>query len=89
MRKTASILLMVVAGILLYTICVLAFIDTLPAGLKVGIVAGFSLHAIAAHCGGLALTRFRRWRRDTEVVLLSASGFTAFASLNMAYLLSA
>jgi hypothetical protein len=54
---------------------------------KLGILLGFSVPAVAALAGGLALTRFRNWRRDTGVVLLCASGFTAFVIFTFACLL--
>ena len=58
-------------------VCLLAFINQ-PAVAKWGIVGGFTLPALVFLCIGLAVNRFRRWRRDAGVVLLSGAGFTFF-----------
>jgi cytosine/uracil/thiamine/allantoin permease len=77
-RKVSSITLKVIAGFFVYMVSLLAFVSEPPTGVKLGILIGFSAPAVVALCGGLALTRFRNWKRDTGIVLLSASGFAAF-----------
>ena len=83
MRKVSSIILKVIAGFLLYGVSLLAFVSGPHAGMKLVILIVFSVPAVAALCAGLALTRFRDWRRDTGIVLLCASGFTAFLVLTV------
>ena len=87
MRKVSSIILKVIAGFFVYMVSLLAFVSEPPTGVKLGILIGFSVPAVVALCGGLALTRFRNWKRDTGIVLLSASGFTAFLIFTFACLL--
>ncbi len=87
MLKVSSIILKVVAGFFFYMVCVLAFVSEPPKVLKLGILIGFSIPALIALGGGLALTRFRNWRRDTGIILLCASGFTAFLIFTFACLL--
>jgi len=78
MRKVSSIILKIIAGFFVYMVSLLAFVSEPEPGMKFGILIGFSVPAVVALCGGLALTQFRNWKRDTGIVLLSASGFTAF-----------
>lgn len=87
MRRVFSITLKVIAGFFFYVVNLLAFVNEPPTGLKLGILAGFSVPAIITLIGGLALTRFKSWRRDTGIVLLSAAGFTAFLIFTFACLL--
>ncbi|OQA33372.1 MAG: hypothetical protein BWY57_01234 [Betaproteobacteria bacterium ADurb.Bin341] len=87
MRKVSSVILKVIAGFFFYMVSLLAFVSEPPAVVKLGILIGFSVPAVVALGGGLALTRFRNWRRDTGVVLLCASGFTAFVVFTFACLL--
>jgi hypothetical protein len=87
MRKVPSIILRAIAGFFFYMVSLLAFASEPPTGVKVGILLGFSVPAVAALVGGLALTGFRNWRRDTGVVLLCAAGFTAFLLFTFACLL--
>jgi hypothetical protein len=87
MRKASSVILKVIAGFFFYMVCLLAFVSEPRAGAKLGILIGFSVPAVAALSGGLALTRFRNWRRETGIVLLCASGFTAFLVFSFACLL--
>jgi len=77
MRKAFGIVLYVLAGFFVYMVCLLAFVNQ-HAIAKWSIVAGFSLPALIFLCMGLVVNRFRRWRRDVGVVLLSGAGFTAF-----------
>ena len=77
-RKVLSIILNIIAGFFFYGLSLLGFTNEPLTGVKWGIMIGFSVMAVVALCGALALTRFRNWRRDTGIVLLSASGFTVF-----------
>jgi len=86
MCKVLSICLYVLAGFFVYTACLLAFVNH-PAALKWGMVGGFTLPALVFLCIGLAVSRFRRWRRDVGIVLLSGAGFTAFLVFTFACLL--
>lgn len=77
MRKVFGIVFYVLAGFFVYMVCLLAFVNQ-PAMAKWAIVAGFSMPAAVFLFIGLAVARFRRWKRDSGVVLLSGAGFTAF-----------
>lgn len=87
MRKVSSVVLKVIAGFFFYMVSLLAFLSEPPIHAKLGMLIGFSVPAVAALVGGLALTRFRNWRRDTGIVLLCASGFTASVIFTFACLL--
>lgn len=78
MRKVSSIILKVIAGFFFYMVSLLAFVNEPPTGGKLGILIGFSVPALVAMVIGLALSHFQNWRRDVGIVLLSATGFTAF-----------
>lgn len=82
-RKFFSVLLYVVAGFFLYMVCILGFVNSVPLVKKWGIIIVFLLPALIALLVGLALRSFQNWRRDTGVVLLSASGFSAFLVFTM------
>lgn len=77
MRKVLGIVLYVIAGFFVYTVCLLAFINQPPMP-KWGMVAGFSVPAVLCLFGGLAVNRFRNWRRHAGIVLVTAAGFTCF-----------
>jgi hypothetical protein len=51
---------------------------------KPAIILIFAVPALGFLVGGLALTRFRNWIRDTGVVLLSSSGSSAFVVFTFA-----
>ena len=87
MRKVSSIILKAIAGFFFYMVSLLAFVSEMPTSAKLLILITFSATAIAALGGGLALTRFRNWRRDTGIVLLCAAGFTVFVIFTFACLL--
>ena len=87
MRKVSSIILKVIAGFFFYTVSLLAFISEPPTNVKLGIMIGFLIPGVVALFGGLALTHFRNWKRDTGIVFLSASGVTAFLIFTFACLL--
>jgi hypothetical protein len=78
MRKVFSIICYVIAGFFFYMVCVMAFANAPSLGVKLGTLLGVSIPAVVAHLVGLALSRFRNWRRDTGIVLLSAAGVSAF-----------
>lgn len=73
MLKVISVVCHVVAGFVLTIACVLAFISGLPAMAKLLMVGGTALPGVIALVIGLACTRFRLWKRDTGVVLLSTT----------------
>lgn len=87
MRKIFSVILKVIAGFLFYAVSLVAFTSEPPTDVKLGILIGFLVPAVATLGGGLALTRFRHWKRDAGIVLLGASGFTAFIIFTFAFLL--
>lgn len=79
MRNLLSILLYAIAGFFFYTASLLSFVHDARMGAdKWWIVLGFTAPALLALVFGLALKGFRDWRRHAGIVLLSASGFTAF-----------
>lgn len=88
MRRALSVLFEVIAGFFLYLAFLFAFMEvpTGDAAVKPVIFTVFSIFALAALLVGLTVTRFRKWKRDTGVVLICAAGGTAsvivmFASL--------
>ena len=78
-----SILLRVASVICLYTGMLVAFISFPQGAIKWVIVSVFAAIGAALLLGGLALKRFRNWKRDTGLVLLSACGVTAMVALCM------
>ena len=90
-RRVLSVGFYIVAGLLFYTVSVLAFIDGAAVGAS-GAASGaddaafakwlpiiiFTVPAILALVPRLAIMGFRDWRRDAGIVLLSAAGFTTF-----------
>jgi threonine/homoserine/homoserine lactone efflux protein len=77
-RNASSIILKVVAGLLFYLAILLAFVEDRTAHVKLGMLIWTLFFAILALLGGLSLSDFRSWRRDVGMVLLGASGITAF-----------
>ena len=73
MLKVISVVCHVVAGFVLTVACVLSFISGIPAMAKLLMLGGTALPGVIALVIGLACTRFRLWKRDTGVVLLSAT----------------
>jgi len=84
-----SVGLYIIAGFFFYMVCVLAFIDgaaVSPNGAALGAddaafakwlpIIIFTVPAILTLVVGLAIMGFQNWRRDTGIVLLSATGFT-------------
>lgn len=87
MRSVFSIILFVIAGFFFYMVGLLGFVSEPSAYAKWGIMVGFSLPAIAALCIGLVLRRFRRWKRDAGIVLVSAMGLTTFIVVTFIFML--
>ena len=93
--KTLSIFCYIVAGFFVYMIGLLAFLNPrfLPSGnkpplwVKYAIVGGFCIPGVVALVIGLAVSRFRYWKRDVGIVFLSGAGTTAFIAFSMACLL--
>ncbi|MDR0352650.1 MAG: hypothetical protein LBI02_04625 [Opitutaceae bacterium] len=86
MNKVPGIILKAVAGFFFYAGGLLAFISEPPQGVKLVLMLVFLLPAVLALIGGLSLTRFRNWKRDTGIVLLSASGVTTFVIFTIIWL---
>lgn len=77
-RRVLSIICHVISGFFIYAVSLIAFVDDMSAGMKLIIMAIFLLPALMALGAGLALGGFRNWKRDTGIVLASASGVSAF-----------
>jgi hypothetical protein len=76
-RRVLSIVLYILAVAFFYGVCLFSGID--GAGLLLIIVC--AVVAVASLVAGLAIMRFQDWRRDTGVVLLSATALTTFLLL--------
>lgn len=85
-RKILSIALYVLAGFFLYMGSLLAFVSGVPGGAKWAFVAVVVVVAVLALVAGLALGRFRDWKRYAGIVLVGASGFTILLVLTFACL---
>jgi hypothetical protein len=94
-RKFINIVLYVIAGIFVYAASLLAFVDMNslasipkpPAWAKFAIMGGVSIPGVVALLIGLAINRFRHWKRDVGIVLVSGAGTTAFVAFAMACIL--
>jgi len=86
MRKVIGIIFYVIAGFFIYMVCLLSFINE-PNLEKWGIVAGFTILALLFLSIGLAVNRFKNWKRHLGIVLLSGSGTTCFIIFTVACLL--
>lgn len=84
MLRIFSIILEVIAGFFLFIVTLLAFMSGMPAGWKFMSLGLFLLPAVVVMAIGLALMRFRCWKRDTGVVLLTVTGCTLFIVFTMA-----
>ena len=95
LRKVISIICYIVAGVFVYMVSLLAFVNLsfLPSGnkpplwFKYAIVGGFCIPGVVALVIGLAVSRFRCWKRDVGIVFVSGAGTTAFIAFSMACLL--
>ncbi|MEJ2157724.1 MAG: hypothetical protein P8X96_20540 [Desulfobacteraceae bacterium] len=75
-RKTISILVYILGGFFVYTVCLLAFVDDPEIGAyKFAIMGGFSIPAFIFLIVGAAICRFQNWKFSMGIVLLSVSGF--------------
>jgi len=81
MLRIFSIMLLLTAGFLYCSASMTGFMTYMETGEKVILMIFFSILATIILCGGLALTSFRNWKRDTGIVLLSGSGVMAAAIL--------
>jgi hypothetical protein len=81
-----SVLLYIVSSLLLYCAMMLAFASDSLAASKWWIFGLFAGLGALPLLGGLALKRFRTWRRDVGIVLLSASGIATMVALGIASL---
>jgi hypothetical protein len=82
-----SVLFYIASAMLLYSAMLVAFVSSsfaAPKWFAVGLFAGLGALLL---CAGLTFKRFRAWRRDAGIVLLSASGVAATAALGIACML--
>jgi len=86
-RNVLSIIVYVVAGFFLYVVGLIGFVVEPSTIAKLGIMFGFVLPAVVALFVGFALRKFRRWKRDAGVVLLSAAGFSSFVVVSFIFML--
>lgn len=94
-RKVLSIVFYAVAGFFVYGVALLAFIkmDSMPeptqppVWAKFAMIGVFSAPAAVALLVGLAIDRFRHWKRNVGIVLVSGAGSTAFVVLTLACIL--
>lgn len=84
MRRVSSVILKSIAGFFFYLVSLLGFINGPETGKKAIVMLVFLVPAVAALCGGLGLSGFSRWKKDTGIVLLCAAGFTAFLVFTVA-----
>ncbi len=88
MRNVFSIIFNAIAGFFFYMVSLLGFVNGPPIRIKWGIVLVSTIPAVLALYCGLALKSFQNWKRNVGIVLLCASGFTAFAVLTFVCLLT-
>lgn len=86
MLKVLSVILEVIGGFFLYMTCMMAFMSANTGLVKLVTMLIPSVVGVLALGGGLALTRFRTWRWDIGVVLLSVAGFTSLVVFTFACL---
>lgn len=83
MRRVSGVVLYVIAGFFIYGVNLFGFVNAPTPAAKWGVMGVFIAIACLAQVGGLVLARFQNWRRDTGIVLLCASGFTALVALTL------
>lgn len=76
-----SVLLYIISALMLYCAMLLAFLSGSLAATKWWIFGLFAGLGALPLFGGLALKRFRTWKRDIGIVLLSASGVATTVAL--------
>lgn len=77
--KIISIIFYTIAGFFLYGSCVISFFGNspyFPYFIKIAITCGFSIPGLIALLIGLAIRRFRTWKRDIGIILLTSAGLT-------------
>ena len=79
MRKASSVILEVLAGFFCYSALLVIFLGGLPIAGNFGLFAVFAVPALAVLLCGLGLARFRHWKRDTGIVIISSSALSLFA----------
>jgi hypothetical protein len=87
MRKFFSVACKSLAGMFAYLITLFAFLAERQSDGKLAMLAVMAACGIVAMLAGLALSGFAQWRRDTGIMLLAATAFTAFLALSMACML--
>ncbi len=83
MRQVLSIIFYCVAGFFVYMVGLLAFISGLPHLEKWAFVGGLSVPGVISLLIGLAIGRFRNWRRSTGIVLLAGTAVNALVVLTL------
>jgi Mn2+/Fe2+ NRAMP family transporter len=86
-RNLFSIIFSVIAGFFFYMVSLLGFVNEPPAGTKWLLMLIFIIPAVTALCIGLALKGFRNWRKNTGIILISASLLTIFIAFTIACLM--
>jgi uncharacterized membrane protein YozB (DUF420 family) len=99
-RRVLSVGFYIVAGLLFYTVSVVAFIDVAALGASPATsdasdasfpkwlpMTIFTVPAVLTLVVGLAIMGFQEWKRDAGIVLLSAAGFTTFLVFMVATML--
>ena len=86
-RKVSSIIFNAIAGFFFYIVAIIGFFKGPSYSVKWTIMSGFMVPALLALCAGLALKRFDNWRRNSGIILICASAFTAFGVFTIACLL--
>ncbi|OAM87177.1 hypothetical protein AW736_25060 [Termitidicoccus mucosus] len=88
LARVFSIICYVVAGFFFYSVALLAFMELPSLGGKSIVMVGFLVPALLGLWAGFAFSGYRCKLRDTGLVLLSSSGFTAFLIVTFACLLA-
>ena len=76
-----SIILYVISGFFIFTINLCSFLKVPSPDPKIDIIFCMTVPVILALCGGLAINRFRNWKKVTGIVLLSTSAYSALVVL--------
>lgn len=78
LQKIISIICYIIAGSFLELVCIGAFVSEPRYFMKIGNMCIFSIPGLIALVIGLAIRRFRIWKRDVGIVFVVAGGFAAF-----------
>jgi hypothetical protein len=87
LKKAISIVCYVVSGFFFYGVCLLAFINEPPIGLKFGITGGFCILALMAFGLGLVFAGFRDWKHNLGIILAASGGFAASVTFTIGCLM--